>query len=1371
MGVLTGMVCGLSWVVAGFSRATWRGAVVFGVALAFGLAVASPTGASPWTTATNLSEEGENAYAPKVAVDGAGGAIVVWTRSNGSNDVVQAALKPAGEAWGKPVTLSEAGEEASEAQVAVDGAGDAIAVWARSNGSSDVVQAAVKPAGEPWGKPVTLSEAGQDASEPQVSVDPLGRAVAVWRRYNGSNYVVEAVEKPAGKPWGEPVTVSEAGQEASQPHVAVDAAGEATVVWRRYNGSDHVVQAAEAPAGEPWSKPVTLSEAGQETYEPQVAVDGAGNASAVWGYYKEYLDSFVQVVVRPVGGPWGKPAILSEVGEEVSEPQLAVDAAGGAASVWDSFRYGDCYCVEAAVKPAGEPWGGTDWLASGNHPRVGIDAAGDAMDVWGEYSGPGGIVRAALKPAGESWGIAAKVSEANSESNPEVAMNATGDATVVWTSQIGPGLGLDNYIVQAAQFSPSSAFTIEMLQKLANEPTYTKTELNAKVADTVDYEIIVKNTGSTNVRFGALNDSACEGITPAGPTELEASTEETFTCTHKLIAFVKYSNEASIEGNQGTGIKTSSSVTVALAPVYEAPAGAADSNSGTCVESRAAVFACSNLRAAVAYADANPGSTIKLERGAYQFGEAHGYPSGLHAFLEINAGLTIQGAGPGETTIEQTDGRDPVIVIPYDTGFSQIEIEGVTLTGGVAAGDDGGEPFGREKGGGALRILGSGNESSSVTLTDDDLTGNLAHAKSAMGGAIFNERTLNVIDSTVAHNTALAEGAGTDTEFGGALGGGIFSAGHLLIAGSTIADNIVEAGGVISQAVGGGVDSGVEPFTNQATAAIADTTITGNIASAGTANQPFVAGGGLAIDGGALDHVTLYGNTASSVNASESWGGNVYEPENGGGTGINSSIVANGSAAEGPNCRFQTIGYYPEDSRHNLVDGGDDDCGFSPEYGLLLNVNPELMALADNGGPTETFAPEPGSPAIDAGSDCEGTFSESGSGGWATAVVPLDVDQRGMPRNGHCDIGAFQTEPPFATKAPEISGAAEQGKMLTCTPGAWTGEGAFTYRYDWLRNGGSTGDQTTSYTIGPSDAESQIACLVTVSGTYGAAEATSPSIEVRPSPPTVVPGAASSVTQTTATLNATVNPNGGNVTKCEFDYGLTEIYAQRAPCTVLQGSGDRAVAVSTTITGLASSTTYHVRILATNSGGTSDGTGETFKTLSNPSTGETGEHLTTQSSPEEEMAAVKKREEQAAARAGALGVKEALPNATLANTSLTAGPEGTLSVEVSCPAGTISCAGTIALKTLKAVSTATLHQHNKRKAVILTLAVGSFKVTGGHMTTIKLHLSRKARALLQHSHVLRARIAIVAHDPTGATHTTQTILTIRAGIAKHGHES
>jgi hypothetical protein len=1082
---------------------TIRLLALIGVLAGAGIA-ASPAAGSLWTAVANVSEEGQSAYGPQVAVDGAGDAIAVWARSNGSNDVVQAALKPAGEAWETPATLSEVGEEASETQVAADSAGAAIAVWRRFNGSNYVVQGAVKPAGEAWGSPATLSEAGQEASEPQVAVDAAGDATVVWRRSNGSNYVVQAAVKLAGDPWETSATLSEAGQDAHAPEVAVDPAGVAIAVWTRFNGSNDVVQAAVKPAGKPWGSPATVSEAGQQASEPEAAVDGAGDATAVWTRYigqssggmSNYV---VQAAVKPAGEVWEEPSTVSEEGQEEGfEPRVAVDAAGDATAIWKRFIYGENRLIETAAKPAGKPWETPTTFEAGGNAQIEVNAAGDAAAVWTSYHGSGDIVQASVKPVGEPWVKPAAISE-DETSAPQVALNAAGEATAVWTRYIGSGFG--KFIVQAAQYSPSTAFTIETLQKLSTEPAYTMTELNAEVADTVDYETIVKNTGSTTLKFGALKDSACESISPTGPTELAASTEETFTCTHKLTPFVKYSNEASIEGNEGTGRKTSNSVAVALAPVYEAPAGAADSNGGSCVQSRVAVFACSDLRAAVTYADGNPGSTVKLQRGVYQLGEAHGYPSGEHAFLEITASVTIQGAGPGETTIEQTDGRDPVIVIPYDAGFSQIDINGVKITGGVAAGGDGGEFFGWEKGGGALRILGSATASSSVTLTNDDLTGNLAHAQTAMGGAIFNTGTLNIIDSTIAHNAAHAEGASNNTEFGEAYGGGIFNVGNMLIAGSTIEDNTVEAGGIRSKAVGGGVDSGVENFTNDASAAIANTTITGNIASAGTTEDPpYVYGGGVAIDGGALNHVTLYGNTASPVNAEESWGGNLYEPQNGGGTWINNSIVADGSATEGPNCMFQAGGSNPEDNRDDLEDGPSGECGFSVDYGSLVGIGPQLTPLADNGGSTETLAPEPGSPVIDAGAGCEGTFGESGSGGWATATVPLDVDQRGMPRNGNCDIGAFQTESPFAATPPQVSGAAEVGKTLTCSPGSWTGEGTLTYSYEWLRDGVSSGDQTTSYTVLAGDADSQIACLVTVTGTYGSTEATSATLTV-PKPP------------------------------------------------------------------------------------------------------------------------------------------------------------------------------------------------------------------------------------------------------------------------------
>ena len=100
------------------------------------------------------------------------------------------------------------------------------------------------------------------------------------------------------------------------------------------------------------------------------------------------------------------------------------------------------------------------------------------------------------------------------------------------------------------------------------------------------------------------------------------------------------------------------------------------------------------------------------------------------------------------------------------------------------------------------------------------------------------------------------------------------------------------------------------------------------------------------------------------------------------------------------------------------------------------------------------------------------------------------------------------------------------------------------------------------------------------------------------SPPSVETGAASTVEQTTAMLNATVNPNEGTVSDCHFEYGTSASYESSVPCASLPGSGSNPVEVSATLARLSENVTYHVRIVATNPGGASVGTDQTFTTAS-----------------------------------------------------------------------------------------------------------------------------------------------------------------------------
>ena len=98
--------------------------------------------------------------------------------------------------------------------------------------------------------------------------------------------------------------------------------------------------------------------------------------------------------------------------------------------------------------------------------------------------------------------------------------------------------------------------------------------------------------------------------------------------------------------------------------------------------------------------------------------------------------------------------------------------------------------------------------------------------------------------------------------------------------------------------------------------------------------------------------------------------------------------------------------------------------------------------------------------------------------------------------------------------------------------------------------------------------------------------------------PVIVPVAASLVTDSTATLNSTVNPNGQS-TSAIYQYGLTTSYGTSTGATAL-GSGGSPVPFNAPVTGLACNTLFHFRAVATNGAGATNGGDLTFTTSACP---------------------------------------------------------------------------------------------------------------------------------------------------------------------------
>jgi hypothetical protein len=425
LGVMTGCVVAL--VAAGLAS----------------VEVASTAATPSWLAPETLSTPGGAAFRPQIAVDGRGTVVAVWLQQDDAGYTrVVTARRPAGGAWRSPVTLSGAGRDADEARVAVNERGDAVAVWwTRADGSNDRVESAFRPRSGVWSSPDILSDPLRHSYRPEVAIDPEGNAVAVWVRYDADDANTEWVQsarRPAHGSWSPLATLSE--HHALDAHVALDDDGNALAVWTRYNGTNHTVQSADRPAGGSWSTPVTLSVPGQNALWSQVALDGQGNAVAVW--IRDDGDDLVQTADRPVGGSWSTPVTLSEAGRSAYRPQVAVGAQGDAVVVWRRLLSGisDVDRVVAVDRPAGGAWSSPVALSSQSlpafDPEAAVDRNGNAIVVWEQLDNAPRRVDTAELSAGGAWTHRGFLSESGPSANePQVTFDAQGNAVSAWWSQ------------------------------------------------------------------------------------------------------------------------------------------------------------------------------------------------------------------------------------------------------------------------------------------------------------------------------------------------------------------------------------------------------------------------------------------------------------------------------------------------------------------------------------------------------------------------------------------------------------------------------------------------------------------------------------------------------------------------------------------------------------------------------------------------------------------------------------------------------------------------------------------------------------------------------------------------------------------------
>lgn len=285
------------------------------------------------------------------------------------------------------------------------------------------------------------------------------------------------------------------------------------------------------------------------------------------------------------------------------------------------------------------------------------------------------------------------------------------------------------------------------------------------------------------------------------------------------------------------------------------------------------------------------------------------------------------------------------------------------------------------KGSGAGVTTVSGNDSSGVFdvqapgVTIEDLTITKGHS-AGDGGGVFTNSGLTLSHVAIVNNTA-------------GSGGGVSDSGvpPLVIDHSLIAHNQAPSG------AGGGIF-----FSGGPGSSITNTTIAANTASSAAGGIYFEA------SGMTLNFDALVGNILTGAAGQ---GGNLRVGGNFSMT-MGNTIIAGGVAAAGGDCymasqaTWTSLGHNAEDTDATPDQGGPNTCQFYfTGPGDRTKLTLKLGALQDNGGPTGTIAPQPGSPVLDQADN---------------ASCPTD-DQRGVtrPQGSGCDIGPVELSVPTSS--------------------------------------------------------------------------------------------------------------------------------------------------------------------------------------------------------------------------------------------------------------------------------------------------------------------------------------------------------------------
>lgn len=283
-----------------------------------------------------------DAFGPSLAMDADGNITVIWQQDNAAHkDIYASRYDVDSGLWSSAQPLNDQNSNTFDPALTVAPDGSLIAVWCQFETAHVSVYASrFDPVIHQWQSAILIGNDSGDAQRPRLVVDKGGNVTVLWQVYDTSSFSYSIYAnrwESANLDWIGVQSIETSTESASNPSLVVDDTGNLLVLWQQRIGSNSLVYATRYDVVNGWhvtAQAINNVLTTATLIHPQIALDSAGNAIAIWSNYDGTHYRLFYNHYAP-GTGWDVATQTINTGDfDVYNPSLRIDALGHIQAFW-----------------------------------------------------------------------------------------------------------------------------------------------------------------------------------------------------------------------------------------------------------------------------------------------------------------------------------------------------------------------------------------------------------------------------------------------------------------------------------------------------------------------------------------------------------------------------------------------------------------------------------------------------------------------------------------------------------------------------------------------------------------------------------------------------------------------------------------------------------------------------------------------------------------------------------------------------------------------------------------------------------------------------------------------------------------------------